>query len=107
KGNCGLVVGAIDTESLELIREKAPDLPILIPGIGAQGGNLFRAVTAGMNKKGESFLISVSRDIIYSSSGEDFAVKAREKAKEYRNRINEILSNKIPFRPDAAGGEKG
>lgn len=87
-GNCGLVVGATRPEQLKAVREIAADLPILIPGIGAQGGELEAAVKYGVNKKGDLAIINSSRGIIYASGKEDFAAAARAKAKELRDQIN-------------------
>jgi len=83
--NLGLVVGATYPEQLQKIRKVAPELPILIPGVGAQGGDLSKAVKYGAGKKGIA-VINSSREIIYASSGKDFAAQARLKATElYQN----------------------
>jgi orotidine-5'-phosphate decarboxylase len=89
-GMCGLVVGATYPEELARIRQIAPDLPFLIPGIGAQGGNLEAAVTHGPTAKGIGPVINSSRGIIYASSGPDFAEAARAATIELRDRINQI-----------------
>jgi orotidine-5'-phosphate decarboxylase len=94
KGNCGLVVGATHPEELEAIRGIAPELPFLIPGIGAQGGDLDASVEAGTDKHGEMAVINSSRGIIYASSGKDFAEAARREAEKLRDAINEIRKNK-------------
>jgi orotidine-5'-phosphate decarboxylase len=88
-GSCGLVVGATYPEELGILREIAPDLPFLIPGIGAQGGSLAEAVAHGATEDGVGPLINSSRGIIYASSGPDFGSAARTAALELRNRINE------------------
>jgi orotidine-5'-phosphate decarboxylase len=88
KGNCGLVVGATHPRELESIREIAPDLPFLIPGIGAQGGDLEASVNAGTDEKGGMAIINSSRGILYSSSGSDFAEAARKQAVKLRDAIN-------------------
>ncbi|MFQ6093395.1 MAG: orotidine-5'-phosphate decarboxylase [bacterium] len=88
KGNCGLVVGATHPEELRPVREIGPELPILIPGIGAQGGDVGRTVQFGTDGRGERAIINSSRSIIYASSGEDFAAAAREAAKQLRETIN-------------------
>ena len=92
-GNLGLVVGATCPEELRLIRQSHPDIPILIPGIGAQGGDLASAVRYGVDSKGEKAIINSSRQIIYASRGKDFAQAARRAATELRERINHYLSN--------------
>jgi len=91
-GNIGLVVGATYPEELRLIRQSHPDMPLLIPGIGAQGGELASAVRYGVNAQGEKAIISSSRQIIYASSEKDFAQAARRVASELRNQINYHLS---------------
>jgi orotidine-5'-phosphate decarboxylase len=79
-GNCGLVVGATYPEELCQVREIVGDLPILAPGVGAQGGDLEATVRAGIDSVGQGLLISVSRSILYASSGDDFASAARRQA---------------------------
>jgi len=88
-GNCGLVVGATYPQELSTIRSMCPDLPILIPGVGAQGGNLEASVIAGVDTSGEGAIISVSRAILYADDGDDYAVSAANEARKLRNRINE------------------
>ena len=93
-GNCGLVAGATHPEELGQIRNITPDLPFLIPGIGAQGGDLEGAIQFGTDNAGEMAIINSSRGIIYASSGEDFADAAREQTKSLRTRINQIRNVK-------------
>jgi orotidine-5'-phosphate decarboxylase len=88
--NCGLVVGATRAKELRRIRTLAPELPILIPGIGAQGGDLRAAVHFGCDRKGELAVINASRSIIYASSGDDFAEAARREAVALKERINQL-----------------
>jgi orotidine-5'-phosphate decarboxylase len=88
KGNCGLVVGATHPEELHKIREIVPDCPILIPGIGAQGGDLESTVKYGCDKNGEMALINLSRAIIYASNKEDYAEAAFNTASENNDKIN-------------------
>ncbi len=87
-GNIGLVVGATYPEELRLIRQSHPDMPLLIPGIGAQGGDLEQAVHYGVDAQGEKAIINSSRQIIYASRGKDFAQAARRVASELREQIN-------------------
>jgi len=89
-GACGLVVGATYPDELARLREIAPDLPFLIPGIGAQGGNLEAAVKYGPTDGGLGPVINSSRGIIYASSGPDFATAARAAASALRGQINQI-----------------
>jgi orotidine-5'-phosphate decarboxylase len=89
--NIGLVVGATYTEELKTIRQLCPEMPILIPGIGAQGGDLAATVKYGIDAKGEKAIIAVSRQILYASQGKDFAKAARQKAQELRDNINGLI----------------
>lgn len=89
-GNCGLVVGATHPEDLGSIREVAPNLPFLIPGIGTQGGNLQMAVQYTYEAGGGGIIINVSRSILYASSQKDFAHAARQAAQEIVRQINEL-----------------
>ena len=87
-GNVGLVVGATYPEELMRVRHLCPDMPLLIPGIGAQKGDLASAVRCGVDERGERAIISSSRQIIYASKGEDFDAVAREEALKLREQIN-------------------
>jgi len=91
-GNIGLVVGATYPEELRLIRNSHPDMPLLIPGIGAQGGDLEQAVRYGVDAKGQKAIINSSRQIIYASPEKDFAEAARRAASSLRDQINSCLS---------------
>jgi orotidine-5'-phosphate decarboxylase len=86
--NCGLVVGATRPRELKRIRSLVPDMPFLIPGVGAQGGDLHLAVRYGCDNKGEMAIINASRSIIYASQGEDFAEQARKAATAMREEMN-------------------
>lgn len=90
--NCGLVVGATYPEELSTIRDLCPTLPILIPGVGAQGGDLDASVAAGVDAQGERAIISVSRAILYAGDGENYAVTAGKEAASIRDRINKARS---------------
>jgi orotidine-5'-phosphate decarboxylase len=92
--NCGLVVGATHPDELKKIRQLAPNLPFLIPGIGAQGGDLEASVLAGTDEQGEMAVINSSRGIIYASSGEDFAETAGSEAQKLKDAINGIRKTK-------------
>ncbi|KPJ69404.1 hypothetical protein AMJ44_03875 [candidate division WOR-1 bacterium DG_54_3] len=87
--NLGLVVGATNPEEIKGIRAMAEDMPILIPGIGAQGGNLEAAAKYGPTKNGTRAIISVSRSIIYAGKGEDFAGQAKAEARKLKDMINQ------------------
>ena len=90
-GNLGLVVGATYPDELKAVREICPQMPILIPGVGSQAGDLRQAVLNGTDARGRRAIISASRSIIYASSGLDFAEAARREASTLRDRINDIL----------------
>ncbi|RMG68441.1 MAG: orotidine-5'-phosphate decarboxylase [Calditrichaeota bacterium] len=90
-GNCGLVVGGTHFNEIERIRSVAPSLPFLIPGVGAQGGNLEWAVRYGTDERGLGALINASRSILYASQDRDFDRAAAEKARALRDQINQVL----------------
>ena len=91
-GNIGLVVGATYPEELKLIRQNHPDMPLLIPGIGAQGGDLATPVRYGVDAHGEKAIINSSRQILYASREKTFAVEARRAALALREQINRELT---------------
>ncbi|PPD57887.1 orotidine-5'-phosphate decarboxylase [Dehalogenimonas etheniformans] len=91
QGNLGLVVGATQPDELKAIRDAHPTLPLLIPGVGAQGGSLELSVKYGNTGDGLG-IINVSRQIIYASSGPDFAAAARTAALKLRDEINRYLA---------------
>ncbi len=93
RGNVGLVVGSTYPEELGVVRSRCPGLPILVPGVGAQGGDLDGAVKHGMDSDGFNLLISSSRGITYASRDKsDFAEAARRAASDLRDRINNVLA---------------
>ncbi len=87
--NIGLFVGATYPEELGNVRKLFPNAPILTAGIGAQGAKTEAAVKAGVDASSKNLICNNSREIIYAGSGHDFAQKAREKAIEMRDRIND------------------
>ena len=87
-GNCMLVVGATYPEELADIRARVGDLPFLVPGVGAQGGDVAKVMQAGKTAAGTGLVISSSRAILYASSGDDFAAAARKATLELRDSIN-------------------
>ena len=89
--NAGLVVGATQAESLSGIRNVAPDMPLLIPGVGAQGGDLETVIREGADAHGGGLLINSSRGILYASGGRDYAEAAREATIRLRDEINALL----------------
>lgn len=89
--NCLLVVGATYPGEMRIVREIAgSDITFLVPGIGAQGGDLEAVMTAGINADRTGLIISSSRGIIYAGEGEDFAAGARQAAQELRDEINKF-----------------
>ncbi len=88
KSNCGIVGGTTYPKVLKRLRELAPTLPFLLPGVGAQRGDLEAAVRYGCDENGELAIISSSRAVLYASSGEGFAEAARTAALKLRDAIN-------------------
>ena len=86
-GRIGLVVGATFPDQLARVRELAPTLPLLIPGVGAQGGDAQATVRAGW-RPGGPIIVSSSRAILYASAGDDFAAAARRVAQATRRQLN-------------------
>ena len=92
RGNVGLVVGATYPDDLATVRGICPDMPVLLPGVGAQGGDLEASVKAGVDSDGRGLVVSSSRGVIYASrEPADFATAARSAAVELRSRIAAVL----------------
>ncbi len=89
-GNVGLVVGATAPEELAEVRRIQPEMPLLVPGIGAQGGDLAATLRYGLRADQAGVIINSSRGIIYASKGPDFAEAARLAADELRAEINQL-----------------
>jgi orotidine-5'-phosphate decarboxylase len=87
-GQLALVVGATFPKEIEVVRGIVGDMPLLIPGIGAQGGDVEATVNAGRTANGTGMLINSSRAIIYAGKGDDFEQAAAKAAMETRDRIN-------------------
>jgi orotidine-5'-phosphate decarboxylase len=87
-GNCALVTGATWPEELGKVRALVGDMPLLVPGIGAQGGDVEAVLRHGRTAAGTGLLISSSRAILYAGHAEDFAAAARSAASELRDAIN-------------------
>lgn len=93
KGNCGLVVGATHPAELSAIREQAEDIPFLIPGIGAQGGDIESSVKNGTDTNGRGAIFNSSRAIIYASQKENFINDVRTAAKKTAETLNQARPN--------------
>jgi orotidine-5'-phosphate decarboxylase len=87
-GNCALVVGATWPQQLREVRAIVGDMPLLIPGIGAQGGDVEAVLKNGATLDGTGLIVSSSRAILYASLREDFAEAARKATMELRDTIN-------------------
>lgn len=88
-GNCALVVGATYPEQLAQVRSIVGDsMPLLVPGIGAQGGDVEAVVRNGRNPQGTGLMVSASRAVLYASSDKEFAAAARTEARRLRDEIN-------------------
>lgn len=87
-GNCCIVVGATWPEQMQRLRTITGDMPFLVPGVGAQGGDVKSLVEAGQTADGTGLMINSSRAVLYASDGEDFAEAARKVAVETRSLIN-------------------
>ncbi len=86
---CMLVTGATFPEELGRVRRVIGDLPLLVPGVGAQGGDVESVLKMGLDADGYGLCISSSRSIIYAGNGSDFATQAAHAAKNLRDQINE------------------
>jgi orotidine-5'-phosphate decarboxylase len=89
--NCGLVVGATYPEQLSTVRDIVGDMPILIPGIGTQQGDIRSTIKAGKDSHNRGMIISSSRSIIYASDQSDFGLASRKVTIELRDKINSYL----------------
>lgn len=87
---CALVVGATYPDEIAQVRARVGDLPLLIPGIGAQGGDIEATVRAGRTAAGTGMLINSSRAILYASAGDDWREAAAHTAKATRDAINNV-----------------
>lgn len=97
----GLVVGATYPGELAHIRARCPELPILLPGVGAQAGDVEGSVDVGMTGDGAGLLVSSSRGIIYAGNGPDFAERSRDATLLLRDQINSVRMQKTGARSEA------
>ena len=91
-GEVALVVGATYPAELATVRSIVGDMPLLVPGIGAQGGDVVATVNAGATANGTGMMINSSRAILYASSGDDFAQAARNVAIATRDEISQAVN---------------
>lgn len=89
-GQCGLVVGATFPEEIARVRARVGDMPLLIPGVGAQGGSIPDTVRAGRDSRGLGMMINSSRAILYAGSGDDWREAAAAAARETRDAIKAV-----------------
>jgi orotidine-5'-phosphate decarboxylase len=97
RGNVGLVVGATYPAQLGQVRTLAPTLPFLIPGVGTQGGDATEAIQLGGDAQGQLAVVNASRQVLYASSGSDWAAAARREALALRDTMRQAA-------PPATGG---
>lgn len=91
-GNVGLVVGATYPKQLAEVRRLCPELPFLIPGVGAQGGDLEAVMRVGPDARGRGAIVNSSRGVIYAGSGDRHAAAARAAAQQLRDAVNAGLA---------------
>ena len=94
RGNCMLVVGATYPRELAEVREITGNMPFLVPGVGAQGGDVAQAVQNGQTAAGAGLVISSSRSILYAASDENFASAARAATEKLRDQVNASRANR-------------
>ncbi len=92
KKNCGIVFGATNTNELKENLILFGDLPVLLPGIGAQGGSLTEVISTFMNAKRKDYLINVSRSLIYKSDEIDFAEQSKKEIINLNNQIEKLYN---------------
>lgn len=93
RGNVGVLVGATYPQELKEVRGMCPDMPILVPGVGAQGGDIEASIQNGVNSSGRGVIINVSRQILYASRSSQFADAARRETESLRENINSVLGS--------------
>lgn len=91
----GLVAGATHPGYVAAVREVSPDLPILLPGVGSQAGEVEASVRGGIDRDGRGLMVSASRSVIYAGDGLDFAEKARAAAATLRDEVNAFRDSRV------------
>lgn len=99
RANVGLVVGATYPAQLARVRQLAPDLPILVPGVGAQGGDAAESARVGAAPDGTLAIVSASRQVLYASSGPDWQEAARREAVALRDAMRAVTARGEPVEP--------
>ena len=99
-GETALVVGATVPQELRRVREIVGDMPLLVPGIGAQGGDIDATVQAGRRSDGFGMMVNSSRAILYAGNDEAFADAARQAARETRDALRAAAARSAPIAPD-------
>lgn len=87
-GNCALVVGATAPDALKAVRDLVGNMPILVPGVGAQAGDLQAVLAAGLTASGDSLIVNASRSVIFASPADDFAAAARRETERLHDAIS-------------------
>jgi orotidine-5'-phosphate decarboxylase len=95
RGNCLLVVGATYPQELAEVREIVGTIPFLVPGVGAQGGDVDRAIRSGQTSDGTGLIVSSSRSILYAGSGDDFSAAARAATLALKEQINASRARRV------------
>ena len=95
-GNCLLVIGATYPRELAEVRALVGDMPLLVPGVGAQGGDVEQVVASGCTRSGTGLIVSSSRAILYASAGENFGQAARAATASLREKINASRRGRSP-----------
>lgn len=103
RGNIGLVTGATYPAEIARLRALCPDMPFLLPGVGAQAGDLEAAVSAGLDTGGAGIIVNASRAVLYPSGAADLAQAARREAAALRDAINVVRRDRsvMPAARDA------
>jgi orotidine-5'-phosphate decarboxylase len=94
RGNCALVVGATYPRELARVRALTGDMPFLVPGVGAQGGDVQAVVTNGQTAAGDGLMVSSSRAILYAASDDTWIQAARAATRSLRDRINQFRAGR-------------
>ena len=98
RSNLGLVVGATFPEQLAAVRRRAPELPLLVPGVGAQGGDIDAVFAGGIDAQGGGLIINASRSIIFAGEGDNWASAAQRAAMSMRDAMRRARDAALPVR---------